>query len=400
MISLIDCNNFFVSCERVFNPKLLNKPVVVLSNNDGCVVARSQEAKDLGIPMGAPSFEYKSLFLEYGVQVLSGNHRFYGDMSKRVMETLKTFDFPIEIYSIDEAFMLFPDHDPQLAKAIRMKIMQWTGIPISIGVASTKTLAKVANHLAKKGTGVHFFTEADLKTFPVDEIWGVGRRLKKRLYSFGIRSAWELKNCSDAWVKKHLTVTGLRTVWELRGTPSLECQEIAPPRKSIVSSRSFGRPITTLEELKEALSTFIATAARKLRKEKQRAHFLLIYISEKPYASTSACFHLPLPSSYTPDLTACAHRLLEPLFKKGVRYKKAGVQLGELISEDVTQLDLFARETPGKKKRMSIMDQINETFEERMITFASEGIKKNWKGKSTKRSPNYTTSWDELPKVH
>ena len=410
MYALIDCNNFFASCEQLFNPKLQGKPVVVLSSNDGCVIARSAEAKKLGVPMGAPAFMHRSLFLQYNVITLSSNFTLYGDMSKRVMETLKTFDLPLEVYSIDEAFMLLGEADLKFGEEIRNKVLKWTGIPLSIGIAPTKTLAKVATHLAKKQGGVLSLPDENtahpyLEKFPVENVWGIGRRLKKRLYSSGIFTANDLKNQSDVWVKKNLSIAGLRTVWELRGTPCIECLEGTSLKKSIVSSRSFGQKITTLTKLKEAVSTFMSRAARKLRKEKLKAYFVVVFITSDPYKekpfSYSASFHLPLPSSFKPDLIACALRLLENIFEEGVSYKKAGVMVGELISEDDTQLDLFSKDSKGvhKKALMSSLDKINNKFEKRMVTFASEGTVKNWATKQVSRSPAYTTSWDELPQV-
>lgn len=403
MYALIDCNNFFASCEQLFNPKLQGNPVVVLSNNDGCVIARSAEAKKLGIPMGAPAFQYRSLFLEHNVTTLSSNFVLYGDMSKRVMDTLRTFEFPLEIYSIDEAFLFLPEADPKLGHLIRDKVMQWTGIPISIGIAPTKTLAKVANKLAKKGPGVVSFPSAEaaapsLKTFPIEDIWGIRRRHKKRLYSYGVRTAADLKKRSDAWVKRYMTVTGLRTVWELQGTPCLSCQDVQPERKSIVSSRSFGCKITDPTALKEALSTFLARATRKLRRDHLKAQFLVVFISSD--TTTSAAKHLPLPTAYTPDLSAHAHALLEEIFKPGKEYKRAGVMLGELSHENATQCDLFANDPKAEHKQalMTSVDAINRRFETPMVTFASEGIAKKWQGLRSHRSPLYTTSWDDLPR--
>lgn len=403
MFALVDCNNFFVSCERLFDPLLKGLPVVVLSNNDGCIIARSEEAKALGIPMGAPAFEYRSLFLEYGVKVLSSNYIFYGDMSKRVMQTLKTFGFPVEVYSIDEAFISLKEADSALGHAIRNKVLKWTGIPISVGIAPTKTLAKAANRIAKKSEGTLVITEANsdffLKNFPVSEIWGIGRRLSRRLYAHGIRSAFELKNCSDFWLKKELSVTGLRIALELRGIPSLECLEIAPKRKSIICTRSFGCPVSSLSELKEALSTFTAHAACKLRKERLKAHHLLVFISSSRFESASAYFSLPLPSSFTPELVEQAHRLLDSLFAEGTKYRRAGVQLGELVDEKATQLDFFTQEPKEKQNLMLAMDKINEKFNKQMVAFASDGTVKKWKGLSAHRTPHYTTSWNELLSV-
>lgn len=416
---LFDCNNFFASCEQLFNPHLKNQPIVVLSSNDGCIVARSKEAKALGIPMGAPYFEYKSFFLLHNVQVFSSNFELYGDISKRVIETVKTFDLPLEIYSIDEAFLFLSHSDPNslqgLGHQIKQKVYQWTGIHISVGIGPTKTLAKVANRIAKKEErykGVFAFAsakEADpyLKTLPVEEVWGIGQRLARRLYQLGIRHAFHFKETSDSLIKKQVTVTGLRTALELRGTPSFYLNETPPQRKSILSSRSFGAEVTTLYELKQAVATFIAKAAHKLRKEKLKAHFISVFIAtnrfkETPYFSDSASFTLPLPSSHTPDLIAHAHKALEKIFLENRSYKRAGILLGELCPESEMQFDFFSEDLLSEKKTslMKTMDQINNKFSLSPLSFAAEGIKKNWKGLSTKCSPRYTTSWNEIPKIN
>ena len=390
---LIDCNNFFASCEQVFNPAYRKRPLVVLSNNDGCVIARSKEAKAIGIPMGAAAFECKSLFLQHNVVVLSSNFALYGDMSHRVIETLKTFDFPTEIYSIDEAFLLLPQEKYSLGKEIRNRVKKWTGLSISVGIAPTKTLAKVANHAAKKGPGVVRFNPSLLHNLPVGEIWGIGRRSSKKLISHGIRYAHELIACSDTWIKKQLSIVGLRTVWELRGTPCLETQEIAPKRQSILTSRSFKRAITTIEELKEAVASFTAIAAQKLRKQKLKAYTLLVFAG-----GDSASVHLPLPSSNTPELMNLAHRALEGLFNKEKSYKRAGIMLSELVTEKTTQLDFLTKES-SQKPLMKTVDQINAHYGQSIITFAGEGISKKWKSTPSKRSPKYTTSWDDLLKI-
>lgn len=402
MYALIDCNNFFASCEQVFNPHYRNRPLVVLSNNDGCVVARSKEAKALGIPMGVPAFECKSLFLQHDVIVLSSNFVLYGDMSKRVIETIKTFGLPIEIYSIDEAFVTLPVENPlPLAWEIRQKILQWTGLSVSIGIAPTKTLAKVANHAAKKGIRVILYQQELLHNFPVADIWGIGRRLAKRLYQEKIRYAHELIQRDESWIRQKLSVIGLRTVMELKGISCLETLEILPERKSIVSSRSFGKKVNSLEELKEAVATFVARAACKLRRDKLKAYFLLVFIESELHRSHSAAVHLPFATSYTPDLISYAHTALETLYQEGVFYRRAGVMLSELIAEEETQLDLFRKEqsTAKKKRAIEVLDAINQHYQHKALIFAAEGIAKKWQGASEKRSPHYTTSWDDLLKI-
>ncbi|MCB1082274.1 MAG: Y-family DNA polymerase [Chlamydiia bacterium] len=402
MYALVDCNNFYASCEQVFNPAYRNKPLVVLSNNDGCVVARSKEAKALGIPMGAPAFQWETLFLRENVIVLSSNYTLYGDLSHRVIETMKTFDLPLEIYSIDEAFLLFPEKEGEkLAQEMRMKILQWTGIPVSIGLAPTKTLAKVAGHVAKKGKGVALYHPSFLETLPIDEIWGIGRQLKKKLLSFRIQTAQELIQKDEVWVKKHLTVTGLKTVLELRGIPCIEHLEHAPERKSIVSSRTFSKGVCDLAELKETLATFGGIAAKKLRKEKLKAYFLLIFLYKDRFVTTNASMHLPLATHYTPDITRATSLLLEKIYEANVSYRKGGVLLSGLVSETEGQLDLFATDPLGGKKEAVIhtFDQVNKRYGGKILTFAAEGLEKKWKSASSKRSPNYTTSWNDIPTI-
>lgn len=379
------------------------RPLVVLSNNDGCVIARSKEAKSLGIPMGAPAFKYENLFLQHNVVVLSSNYTLYGDMSHRVIETIKSFGLLIEIYSIDEVFALLPKEGAlALAQDIRNTIKKWTGITVSIGIAPTKTQAKIANRIAKKGKGVIVFHPSYLEEFPVNEIWGIGGRLAKRLYQENIRYAHALTRASDAWIKKRLSIAGLQTVLELRGTPCIQHLEHPPERKSIVSSRSFGREVTSLKEMKEAIASFIGKAAQKLRKEKLKAYFLLVFIQthrfKEGHVSRSAAVHLPLASNYTPELVREGHAALEKIFQEGLSYKKGGALLSELVHEEETQLDFFAKEK-GKQKVIQTFDAINAKFDHNILSFASEGIRKKWKSASSRRSPRYTTCWDEIPRV-
>jgi len=406
MFALVDCNNFYASCEQLFDPRLQKRPLVVLSSNDGCVIARSKEAKNLGIPMGAPFYQYESFFLQHGVEKRSSNFTLYGDLSRRVIETLQTFALPIEVYSIDEAFLLVNSFTCELAEMIQKRVKQWTGIPVSIGLGPSKTLAKVANRLSKKREDLIVFTsgkdaDSELKTFPVEEVWGIGRCLKKKLYSHGILTAYDLKMQSDAWIKKHLSVLGLKTVWELRGIPCLECEEMPQKKKSITASRSFRKEITALEDLKKAVSTFIGRAASRMRRQQLEARFLHVFIQKNRFKelaySSSASVLLPLPTAYPPDLMAAAHRLLESLFENGAAYKKAGVFLGELTSEEETQMDFFSADPKKKKKHrlMKAFDAINTRFDATSLCFASE----HFESKSAYRSPSYTTSWDALPIV-
>ncbi|HSW85965.1 MAG TPA: Y-family DNA polymerase [Rhabdochlamydiaceae bacterium] len=413
---LVDCNQFYVSCERVFNPKLASKPVVVLSNNDGCVVARSKEAKALKIPMGAPAYQYKDLFREKGVRVYSSNYTLYGDMSYRVMRTLAHFDCPMEEYSIDEAFLISDHEDPvNFARKIKNTVFQWTGIPVSIGIGKTKTLSKVANDIAKKDpreSGIFAFedkeaTDRVLKDLPVGDIWGIGPKLSAELVSNGMKTAFDFKNAPDTWIKKHLSVSSLRCAWELRGISCLALAECPSPRQSITCSRSFGAPVTAFQELSEALSSYTANAAEKLRADQSLASFISVFLmtsafQKDPY-SNSMTLSLPEPTSYTPLLIAQAKEALKRIYREGYIYKKVGVILGGLVSDVCYQPDLFSMYQTNKKKQMQAMrllDTLNGCYENKILRFAAEGTGYTpWKMKRQNCSQRFTTSWKELLKV-
>lgn len=400
-IALVDCNNFFVSCERVFDPSLIGRPVVVLSSNDGCIIARSNEAKALGIPMGAPLFEWADLMERHKVHVCSSNFPLYGDLSHRVMRILTHFNPDIEIYSVDEAFLAMDGvADPQV---IRDKVLQWTGIPVSIGVAPTKTLAKVATKKAKKRPNGVFTPTLDelstiLETLPVSDIWGIGRRLTRFLAKKGIFTAAQLRDQEDIWLKKNLSITGLRTAWELRGQPSLPFDEEPPAKQSIMTSRSFGRPLLAHEELAEALSAFATRGAEKLREEERLANWLQIFVITKEEGSAYAFTTLPEPTSYTPTLISYAKQALQTLYKPGLTYKKAGILLGDLVPETCYQRGLFMqnRDTAQERKAMDLLDHANEKFGYDILHFAAVGVTHGWKRKSELKSPSYTTNWNDL----
>lgn len=380
-IILVDCNNFFVSCELLFNPKLRKKPVVVLSNNDGCVVSRSYEAKQMGIQMGQPFFE-----LPPTVHRCSANFSLYSDLSHRVMETLHTFDLPMEINSVDEAFLEAPPH---LALPIREKILKWTGLPTSIGGAPTKTLAKVANALAKKSNGI--CTKPTLDNFPIEDVWGIGQRIARKLKSFGIQTAQDFIQKDDVWIRKTLSVNGLRTAHELRGEPCIHLNAVRSSRKSILCSRSFKHPITALPPLKEAISTFLAKGARKLRKEKLFTSHLTLILG--PISG-----HITLPNSVndTPTLLRYASLLLPTLYNPDISYKRAGILLTELTQTQTR--DLFA--PPPKAFPTSTLDLINQKMGKRALIFGAEGLNPTWTSKSKNQSPQYTTDWSKLLIAH
>lgn len=424
VFAVVDCNNFFVSCERVFRPDLKNTPVVVLSNNDGCAVSRSQEAKALGIPMGAPHFKWKEIAEKNNIEVFSSNFALYGDFSKRIMSILSTFTSEIEIYSIDEAFLSLkhiPAKDYALfCKTIRETVLQWTGIPVSIGIAPTKTLSKVADKLAKHEgdyEGVLNFStlseqEIDryLERFPVGDVWGVGWKSRRKLQSHEIMTAKDLKYADTKWIKKEMSIMGVKTVMELRGISCIPLEEVHDIQKGIMCTRGFGRYVESMDELAEAVSLYTARACEKLRSQNAIASYITVYIRTNKHNPAQKQYYnaltIPLenPSSFTPTLTNYALNVLKKIYKKGYRYNKAGVLLGGILPEGYTQDDLFLftdkeQEYKGKAL-MDVMDRLNKKYGRNTVYLASEGTKHNWIMKQDHRSPRYTTSWNELLEVN
>jgi DNA polymerase V len=419
-IALVDCDNFYVSCERVFNPRLKEKPVVVLSNNDGCIVARSQEAKALNIPMGAPFFQHQKFIQKNNVKVYSSNYALYGDMSKRVMETLKCFSPHVEIYSIDEAFLDLSGfrHESltEYGNLIRTTIKKHIGIPVTIGIAPTKALAKIATRIAKRDKtlkGVFDITthpEIDelLKTIAVEDVWGIGKQYTKLLNTQGILTAKDLKYASPKWIQKHLTIVGLRILKELNGEPCIPMEELPPPRKGIICSRAFGKPIEILEELTEAISEYVSRAAQKLRSQNSAASFLQVYVSTNPFKPVpqyinSITSTFLTPTSFTPELICKAKECVKQIFQPGYQYHDGGVFLGGLISQKQIQLSLFSqpnlKERNKKTELMATLDKVNKRWGRNTLQVASQGIKKPWKMNQSCVSPHYTTRWQEIPVV-
>lgn len=416
MLALVDCNNFYASCERVFDPKLRNRPVVVLSNNDGCIVARSQEAKALGLKMGEPYFKVKELLDRHKVAVFSSNYALYGDMSQRVMNTLRQFAPDVEIYSIDEAFLNLEGFRdlPALAKNIRETVRQWTGLPVSVGIAPTKTLAKVANDTAKKKAGYNGVCVLDtpevweplLKEFEVGEVWGIGPQYKKLLNKHGVNTAWEFSRLPETWLCKHMSVVGARTAKELNGQSCLELELHADPKKGITVSRSFGKRITEYQELSEALVSYVSRAGEKLRRENLLARHMLVFMHTSPFAkdahkdpyyAPSLSFAMPLHTNYTPELIHYALWALKQMYRPGYRYMKCGVMLTDLLEEGTETLDLFdRRDTAKQSKLMAAMDHLNQTMGKQTLFYASSGIQKAWRGAAARKSPSYTTDWQSL----
>lgn len=415
IFALVDCNNFYASCERVFNPKLNHRPVVVLSNNDGCVVARSNEAKALGIPMGIPEFKIRELIRKHQVAVFSSNYTLYGDMSQRVMDTLGTLCPDLEIYSIDEAFLSLCGFQSRnlsdYGRLIRTRVKQDTGIPVSVGIAPTKTLAKIAGDIAKKSeSGVFDLTGADRKSIltktEVADVWGIGRAHSHFLHSHGIMTALQLSEASDQFIRKHMGVVGLRLVLELRGVSCLELEQCPPPKKGITCSRSFGRSITQLHEMEEAVSSYTSRAAEKLRREKLSVSSLSVFLHTNQFKDTAQysnalTFTLPVATDSTPELIAAALEGIRKIWRDGFAYKKAGVMFLSLVPASQVQTSLFDTTDRSRAKTlMATLDAINHRFGSGTLQYASSGISKEWKASFNHCSPAYTTRWDELPIAH
>ena len=414
LFALVDCNNFFASCERVFQPSLINKPIVVLSNNDGCIVARSNEAKALGIPMGAPFYQIKDLIQNRGVSVFSSNFQLYGDMSERIMNSLRSFAPDLEVYSIDEAFLHLNPEERLYDKALEMrtKLLQWTGIPTSFGIAPTKTLAKIANRFAKKNTTEGVFqltcptlTDEILKKLPIQEIWGISSGFGRRLHKLGIFSALELKNADPKRIRKSLGVVGERIVYELCGNSCLGLEEVTP-KKNILSSRSFGTPLTELKPIEEALANYAVRAAQKLRNQKSKAQGVYVFLNtnrfrkDEPYYANGATLGFDLPTSDTRLIIHYGKKLLQWIYRKGYNYHKCGIMLLDLIHEEIEQENLFVKRDSSKGDRlMKTVDQINRSMGSKTLFYAAQGIERKWKMRCNLSSPLYTTSWNDLPKV-
>ena len=426
MTAIVDCNSFYCSCEQLFLPALKGKPVVVLSNNDGCIVSRTDEAKALGIGMGEPYFQNKEKMQQHNVAVFSSNYHLYGDMSRRVMDTLRIIvgTKEVEVYSVDEAFVdlrhLSGNNLHHFAEKIRSVTEQWTGIPVSVGVASTKVLSKVANRLAKKNkkaTGCVMVLQTRdeirqaLEKTPVEDIWGVGRRYAYLLKeTYGIETAAQLSDMHEGWAQKHLGgVVGQRLIRELNGMSCIGLKDPLEKKKMIATTRMFGRPVTALSEIKEAVATYVTRAAEKLRRQHGAAGSIDVFVVWKPvniirgeYQTESAYQHyrLPVATSDTRFIIGYTMPLVEALFIKDRRYIKAGVILGDIVSEDAVQGNLFYEETcVGDKILLKAIDNINFGIREDMVKFGAAGVKRNWKMRHEHRSKRYTNRWEELYEV-
>ncbi len=418
MFALIDCNNFYVSCERVFNPKLNNKPVVVLSNNDGCAISRSNEAKALGIPMGAPAFKYEKIFRENNVQVFSSNFPLYGDMSSRVMSILSKFTPNIEIYSIDEAFLKFEGFEnynlESYCQEIKDMTLKWTGIPISIGIAPTKALAKVANRIAKKfpnrTKGIYLINSEEkrikaLKWLNIGDVWGIGFRYAEKLKNIKINTTYDFINLEDGWVRKNMSVVGVRLKKELEGKSVLNLEEIRSPKKAIATTRSFEGTITDYEKIKERISTFAICCAEKLRAQKSNCNSIYVFVRSNKFQKNKTQYRngilMTIPFSTNSNMIISKYAIegLKKIFKQGINYKKAGAIVMGLDSSNNHQLNLFDNEDPKHKYLMKTIDFIQKKEGQSKIKLASQDLRKRWKMKQEKLSPNYTCKVDEIIKV-
>jgi len=414
-IALVDCNSFYVSCETLFNPKLRNKPVVVLSNNDGCIISRSNEAKALGIKMGEPYFKEKDVIVKNNVQVFSSNYSLYGDISRRVMRTLKRFNSNIEIYSIDEAFLdlsNFSDDEIEgVGHEIRSVVLKWTGIPTSIGIAKTKTLSKVANHIAKKKqSGIVSLIGIEnidpiLEKVEINDVWGVGKQLTKFYHQNGIYNAKQLKNKSNTWVKKNSNVLSSRTAMELRGISCIDFETMNSKRKSCVVSRSFGKRVEHFQELKEAIVSYALNASEKIRSESLVTKSITVFVRTSPFQnrygfySNSKTIDFPIATNNSIEIVKAALNALENIFKNGYRYQKAGVMLSHL-SESTNNKNLFSSERDEKiKNLMKSIDNTNYRYGRSTLSLASAGVHKKWNSKRQHYSKIDTSDFHCLPTI-
>jgi DNA polymerase V len=415
-IALIDVNNFYVSCERVFNPKLNGKPVVVLSNNDGCAISRSNEAKAIGVRMGEPWFKLRDLAEQHGIIAYSSNYALYADMSNRVMSILTKYSPQQEVYSIDECFLDLtgmPRPHLRIAAKMRADIRRSVGLPVCVGIGPSKTLAKLANHAAKKGLvpdGVCDFNafnraelDALLSSIDIGEVWGIGRRLVPQLNDLGIHSVLDLKQAKPEYMRQQFSVVMEKTVRELNGLACIELEEVAPPKKQIVSSRSFGHTVSDLPTLREALSMYTSRAAEKLRGQESFASVMGVFIQTSPFGdgpkyNGSHSVKLPAPTNDTVQLVRVAMWVLNQIYKPGYQFQKAGVMLGEIVPAQGQQTDMFGFRPADEKsaKLMVAMDAVNQRWGRQTLRMASQGYTAPWAMKQDRLSPRYTTRWNEL----
>lgn len=414
MFALVDCNNFYASCERVFQPQLNHKPIAVLSNNDGCVISRSDEAKALGLPMGAPAFKYESFFKEHNIHVFSSNYSLYGDMSERVMTILGQFTPDVEVYSIDEAFLQFKGFENYDFKdyglQIRQRILKWTGIPTCVGIAPTKALSKVANKVARKfpkeTNGVYVIDSEEkrlkaLKWLKIGDVWGIGYGLQKRLKAKNCKTAFDFIQLSDDWIRKNFSITEWKLKKDLEGISTLEL-DYKEPKRSIATTRSFEYTYSDIENIKERVSTFATSCAEKLRKQQSSCHVIIVLLSSDrhkknlPQHRTSRMVSLPYPTDSSLIISECAVKAITEIFKEGIKYKRAGVIVTGLVPTDNHQLDLFQHENPKHKPLMQRIDAMNLKYEAAKIKLGNQDLKRTWKMRQERLSLKYTTNIHEI----
>ena len=416
MFALVDCNNFYASCERVFNPNLQHKPIVILSNNDGCIIARSDEAKKLGIPMGAPIFKYRTLIANHNVKVFSSNYSLYGDMSSRVMSILKQFTPDIQVYSIDESFLKLEGFEgynlTDYGMLMKNRILKWTGIPTCAGIAPTKALSKVANKIARKypnqTNGVYVIdTEVKrikaLKWTKIKDIWGIGKKLSNRLATKGCKNAYDFTQLHESWVKSNMSVVESRLQRDLLGIPTLDL-EVQKSKKSIATTRTFEKPLKEFDEIKERVSTFAFVSGEKLRRQNSHCHMIIVILRSNYFREdlkqhyATKVISLPYPTNSSLVLSNYAIKAIEEVFKKGIAYKKAGIILTGLVPSNNYQLNIFDWENSNHQPLMKAIDKINYRFSNK-IKLANQDLKKTWKMKQDHLSPNYTTNLQDIIKV-
>lgn len=415
MFALVDCNNFYTSCERAFQPQLNNVPVAILSNNDGCFISRSDEAKALGLPMAAPEFKYRQFCMEKGIKVFSSNYPLYGDMSTRVMNILRTFTPDLEVYSVDEAFLKFDGFKhcdfEAYGREIQRTVQKCTGIPISIGIAPTKALAKVANKIAKKlksRTGGVYVIQSEerrikaLKWTKIESVWGIGHGNLKRVQTQNVKTAYDFTQLPDEWVRKQMAVIGLRLKKDLQGIPTLDLDDDTRDKKAIATTRSFESTYSDIENIKERISTFASSCAEKLRNQGSSCNHIVVFLrsdrhkKDEPQDRGSLIVTLPYATDSSLTISNYAVKAAIALFKSGIKYKKAGVIVSGLVPTNARQLDLFLSENPKHHKLMQVMDGINNKYGNNKMKIANQDLERTWKMRQEHLSPRYTTNINEI----
>lgn len=417
MFALVDCNNFYASCERVFNPSLRGKPVGILSNNDGCIISRSDEAKALELPMGAPIFKWEQFCKEKKITVLSSNYPLYGDMSARVMKILEHFTPDVEIYSIDEAFLQFKGFDgydfEDYGFQIRNRVLKWTGIPTCVGIGPTKALAKIANKIARKNFDKHqgvFVIDSEekrlesLRSTPIEKVWGIGFNLQKKLLAKGCKTAYEFTLLPGDWVRKTFSITLWKLKRELEGVSEIPI-DLPSHKKAIATTRSFEYTYSDIENIKERISTFANSCAEKLRNQNSSCHMVYVFIRSDRYEKAmpkhkvSKTVVLSYPTNSSLIISKAAIQAVQSVFKPGVKYKKAGVILMGLVPTDNYQLDLFSHEDPRHTPLMKSIDYLNQKYKSDKIKLGSQDLKRTWKMRQERLSPRFTTNINDIIKV-